>query len=97
MTERELWDSQTHRIRVPNDPPLPSSRKSLWAMVRRVSERAGVEMLRPHDLRGGFASRLGHRRMDLDTIQYVMGHSRPDTTRVYLEERQLDDAAEALE
>ena len=98
VTERELWESQHHRVRVSNDPKQPSSRKSLWAMVRRASERAGVvEPLKPHDLRRGFASRLGRRRVDLHTIQYLMGHSRPDTTKIYLEERVLEDAAEALE
>ena len=97
VTTRELWENQYHRVTVSNDPDKPSSPKSLWRMAKRVSERAGIESLSPHQLRHGFATRLDRMGADLHTIQYLLGHSRPDTTKVYLDERRIEDAQTVLD
>lgn len=96
IAHRELWDGLEHRVKVSRDPRTPSSEQSLWRMVARVSDRAGIRRLTPHQLRHGFATRLDRARVDLHTIQFLLGHARPDTTRAYLDERRVEDARDAL-
>jgi site-specific recombinase XerD len=102
VAETEQWVSNEHRVRRLIDPKTPRTEKTLWRMVGRVSDRAGVHPLGPHMLRRGFANsflrdtrdRFG--TADVWTLQLLMGHSRIDTTERYLKELESDDAADVL-
>jgi integrase len=95
VVERALLRGD-HMERVVRDPSRPASTKSLWLMVRRVSERAGLRPLGPHALRHGFATGLRKGGAPLDVIQHLLGHSRPDTTLAYLDEIELEDLSSEL-
>lgn len=56
--EVEQWISQSERVRRRKDAKTPGSEQALWRLVRRVSERAGIRALTPHQLRHGFANRV---------------------------------------
>jgi hypothetical protein len=61
----------------------------VWRLIRRVAERAGVKTT-VHALRAAFAvaylEQMGTEH--LFSLQQLMGHSRPETTNLYL--RRLD-------
>jgi integrase len=54
--------------------------KRPWTLVR---ERAGIEVLRLHDLRHNFASTGAMGGMSLQMIGKLLGHRRPETTARY--------------
>ena len=96
--EVEQWVSQFRRERTRKDPKRPASEQALWRMVERVSRRAGVRPLSPHQLRHGFANRFAvESERDLVALQALMGHSRPDTTQAYTDELDIEKLATALD
>lgn len=54
---------------------------SLRSLLRRTSERIGIEAVNPHQLRHYYASRLLDAGVDLLTIQILLGHSSIRTTQ----------------
>lgn len=64
----------------------PLSRKQIWAEMKRLCERAGVEPTKvfPHNLRHLFASVFYGACKDLAKLADVLGHSSVETTRIYL-------------
>lgn len=58
--------------------------RGLWAMFKRVADRAEVEDVTLHMLRHTFATSLLRSGVDLVSIQRLLGHSSLDTTAVYL-------------
>jgi integrase len=67
------------------------SSKVVYANVKRVAARARVDV-HPHALRAAFAVQFDEQHPDqLIALQELMGHSRIETTRVYL--RRKDKAA----
>jgi integrase len=62
------------------------------------ARRAGIDHLRPHDLRRSFAGMLEDAGTDMRDIQAALGHAQLATTERYLKQRtQLPAAAEALD
>jgi integrase len=60
------------------------SNKIVYDRVKRVAARAGVNV-HPHALRAAFAVHyLESHEGDLDALQKLMGHTRVETTQVYL-------------
>jgi len=60
------------------------TRQAVFALVRRLAERAGVETpLSPHGLRHAFATHLVERGADLRVVQTLLGHANISTTEVY--------------
>ena len=60
------------------------SSKVIWETVKRVAKRAGVKA-HVHAIRGAFAVRfLETHPGDLEALQPLMGHTRLETTAVYL-------------
>lgn len=68
------------------------------AIVAGRARAAGIDHLRPHDLRRSFAGMLEDAGTDMRDIQAALGHAQLATTERYLKQRtQLPAAAEALD
>lgn len=60
----------------------------IWRTIKSLGERAGVEV-HPHSLRAAFAVRfLETHPGEIEALQRLMGHSKMETTQIYL--RRLD-------
>lgn len=69
-------------------PSKRSARISARTIIRQVAEigrQAGIEGLRPHDLRHTCAKRMADEGVQLTVIQRVLGHERLETTARYLQ------------
>jgi site-specific recombinase XerD len=64
--------------------PLNLPRRTLQDAIKRIGKRVLGKNIHFHSLRHGFASHLQESGMDLAKIQLLMGHSRLDTTGIYL-------------
>lgn len=63
------------------------------AMLKRIAERAGVENVHPHRFRRTFASTALHRRMPIEKVQSLLGHTKLETTLMYIDQkRDLENA-----
>ena len=62
------------------------TRASLQNLIRRVFVEAKIDRkgLSIHSLRHYYADRLRRKKVDLQTISILLGHSRIDTTEIYL-------------
>ena len=62
----------------------PLSRMSIWNIVNRAAERAGIEKnVYPHIFRHSFATHLLEGGADLRAVQEMLGHSSIITTEIY--------------
>lgn len=60
------------------------SRQSVWEIVQRAGERAGITRpLHPHTLRHSFATHLIQGGADVRTVQELLGHASVTTTQIY--------------
>ena len=74
----------THDARLfVNSLGAPLSRQTVWAAIKRYSERAGLENVSPHTLRHSFATHLIQRGADSRSVQSLLGHSDISTTQIY--------------
>jgi len=64
--------------------PLDIPRRSLQNFVEQLGEKILNKKISFHTLRHGFGSHLAGQGRPLHEIQMLMGHSRLDTTGVYL-------------
>lgn len=73
-------------------PPMPLSAAAGWRIVQRIIAASGLSHadITPHSFRHYVATKLYQATGDLGLTQTALGHSSPDTTRIYA---QLDDAA----
>lgn len=63
------------------------------ALLRRLAKKAGVENVHPHRFRRTFASTALHRQMPIEKVQRVLGHTKVETTLMYIDqERDLEQA-----
>jgi len=82
--------------RRPTRTPGERSNKVIYAIVKRVAERARVSA-HPHALRATFAVQFDEQHPELQhTLQLLMGHERPETTQTYLRRKNKAKAMEAV-
>lgn len=70
--------------------------KSVWRMVDHYAKKAGVTGIHPHALRHHYATRLVRNKVDIFTLQKLLGHTRADTTQRYVG-LDYSDLARAIE
>ena len=62
----------------------PITRMTVWRIVRRSAERAGIEKkVSPHTIRHTFATHLLEGGADLTAVQELLGHVDISTTQIY--------------
>jgi integrase/recombinase XerC len=71
------------------------SPRTVEHIVAELAARAGVESeVTPHSFRHGLATELVRRRVRESTVQTILGHASPTTTRIYVHKSALDVAEE---
>jgi integrase len=68
----------------------------IYDRVRGLAKRAGIPSISPHDLRRSYVSDLLDRKVDLATVQALVGHADPVVTARY-DRRPARARAEAVE
>ena len=114
LWDNRLTSPSEYVIAKPDGQPYnPSGINSIWQYVTNrqadhVSEKPrGTQIDRPidfdvhpHTLRYTFATRLFEAGADIKTVQYLMGHAKPEETLAiyvkYCEESRLDEAADLV-
>ncbi|GAH78518.1 unnamed protein product, partial [marine sediment metagenome] len=64
--------------------PLTIQRRALQSFVTKLGKEVLSKEISFHTLRHGFASHLVNSGRPLHEVQMLMGHSRLDTTGIYL-------------
>lgn len=69
----------------PGRPGKAIAPRTVQALVSQLAEKAGVEfVITPHSFRHGLATELVRRRVRETTVQTLLGHASPVTTRIYV-------------
>ncbi len=58
--------------------------RSIQQILRRASERAGIQRVNPYALRHSFATHLIADGYSVSEVQALLGHKNPDTTMIYV-------------
>jgi integrase/recombinase XerD len=62
---------------------------SLEKIIKKIADRSNIRLY-PHKLRHTFATFGAHSGMPLETLQKLMGHTKPETTMIYISDREDD-------
>jgi integrase/recombinase XerD len=63
---------------------LALSRQSVWKIIKKYAQLAGISSLSPHQLRHSFATHLLENGINLRALQLLLGHSDLATTEIYM-------------
>jgi len=78
-----------------NDPGKAISPRTVEHIVSQLCEGLGIESeVTPHSFRHGLATEMVRRRVRESTVQTILGHASPQTTRIYVHKSALDVAEE---
>ncbi|MFL6231307.1 MAG: site-specific tyrosine recombinase XerD [Pyrinomonadaceae bacterium] len=61
----------------------PLTRHTVWRLLKKYAQQAGLAQVNPHSLRHSFATHLINRGADSRTVQILLGHSDISTTQIY--------------
>ena len=79
----------------PGDPGSSVSPRTVEHIVAQLCTATGVESeVTPHSFRHGLATELVRRRVRESTVQTILGHASPSTTRIYVHKTARDVAEE---
>jgi integrase len=79
----------------PGVPGTAISPRTVEHIVAGLAEAAGVESdVTPHSFRHGLATELVRRRVRESTVQTILGHASPATTRIYVHKSAVEVAEE---
>lgn len=82
----------------PGQPGRPISVRTVEHIVAELGRAAGVEEeITPHSFRHGLATELVRRRVRESTVQTLLGHASPTTTRIYVHKTAQEVADEYQE
>jgi site-specific recombinase XerD len=71
------------------------SPRTVEHIVTQLCETLGIESdVTPHSFRHGLATEMVRRRVRESTVQTILGHASPATTRIYVHKTALDVAEE---
>jgi len=63
----------------------PLTTRNIQKIVQKASQKAGIDkQVHPHTLRHSFATHLLEKKVDIRTIQKLLGHNSIATTQIYL-------------
>jgi integrase len=76
-------------------PGKPISTRTVEHIVAEVCTEIGIEsVVTPHSFRHGLATELVRRRVRESTVQTILGHASPQTTRIYVHKSAVEVADE---
>jgi integrase/recombinase XerC len=77
------------------EPGRAISPRTVEHIVDQICELLGIESeVTPHSFRHGLATEMVHRRVRESTVQTILGHASPQTTRIYVHQKAMDVAEE---
>jgi integrase len=77
------------------EPGRAISPRTVEHIVAQVCEQVGIESeVTPHSFRHGLATEMVRRRVRESTVQTILGHASPQTTRIYVHKTAMDVAEE---
>jgi integrase len=77
------------------EPGAAISPRTVEHIVSQLCEQLGIESeVTPHSFRHGLATEMVRRRVRESTVQTILGHASPQTTRIYVHKTALDVAEE---
>ena len=75
---------------------FPLSYSSINNKFKEISKKIGINFT-PHDLRHTFATNLARNKVDISSIQKLLGHKNPSTCSIYIQLAKEEDIAKELE
>lgn len=77
------------------EPGVAISPRTVEHIISQLCEQLGIESeVTPHSFRHGLATEMVRRRVRESTVQTILGHASPQTTRIYVHKTALDVAEE---
>ena len=90
---RYIREVRPSRLKTPNErrvfvgmrSGMPLSDRALTEFLNYLLKRVGLQHLSPHQLRASAATHMVSEGMSIGYLQRMLGHSRLDTTRIYVQ------------
>ncbi len=77
------------------EPGTPISTRTVEHIISELCTRLGIESeITPHSFRHGLATEMVRRRVRESTVQTILGHASPQTTRIYVHKSAIEVADE---